>query len=51
MLFEVEVGKGYKVDGGDEGGGVAGEGKEAKEWKESGDPAYPDSGLCWEGLL
>ena len=32
-------------------GGVAGEGKDTEEWKERGDPWYPDSGLCWEGLL
>ena len=39
------------MEGGEEGGGVAGEGKEAEEWKDRGDPWYPDSGLCREGLL
>ena len=27
-----------EIEGGEEGGGVAGEGKEREEWKEMGDP-------------
>lgn len=36
---------------GEEGGGVAGEGKDAIEWKDRGDPAEPESSRCWGGLL